>query len=670
MNINDIRVGMKLVFGEEKLRMTKGKVYEVIRIERQYAGPDGLVYVHDDRGNQRNFYARRFERIAEDVPAVPPAPHKFQVGDVVAGNDGRQWDIINVLENGKVFVRGPLPGGLEFKNARNEGYDPDKFNLVRKAIPEAAPIPFADMAAERAPEAPQQAAVGVAVPAYVPKVGDRVRLLDGANLPFNEWWIEADMREMVGKEFVISHAEANNTRFRLQNDNNEYAYLLAWLEPAVAVPARPFAVGDIVNQKGNRMTTYKVLELIGENRIRISRADDHDVALGHWPEDMFELVRRANGGLAEAIIKAVQAKLEVGNHVKVVKKTDGKPIWVDQMNDTIGKVYKIERYDDWAKAYQLTNGFMYKAEALELAKEEDIKMAKKAVKKFPDLRSLIAQSRKEDIKNVKGVSSYVVFVKNMDTGEITLNKHLRDVCHARLSVYYPDRKVNKEAVAVIDYQQEHYKQVEERAGKEFIPSYKKFVDYIVNRSPWAVAFQGKTVKNVLENGVLMNVEAPSGAVAGACQALRYLSEFAYQNAIWKLLMDNGIQEDAAFLTTYALIKEENGTFTKNQMGGGHQPINGAIAAGSLISFFANGYNEAFLKSEPYRTRTSYVVHKHVEDVKDVLRIPMDYNRYVSANVEWTKQKEGWAEVMFATEEQVLAFARHLEQQINKAREAK
>jgi hypothetical protein len=503
MNIRDIQVGMRLIFGQEKLRMTKGKAYEVVAIKDERQGEFGIAEVRDDIGVKRGFYARRFERIAEEAaPAL-----NLRVGDIVywAANRGADYEVLDV---------------------------------------------------------------------------------------------------------------------RFQNDRNE------------------------VNVK-----------VVGEGNF----------ALGWWNEKDFNLVRRANAE-PQAIIK-----LEVGNHVKVVKKQEGGKAnlrWDAAMDATIGKVYKIEAYFERANSYQLSNGWSYLTESLELAKEEDIKVAKKAVKKFPDLRSLIAHSRKEDIKDVGGVSSYVVFVKNMDTGEITLNKHLRDVCHARLSVYYPDRKVNKEAVAVIDYQQEHYKQVEVRAGKEFIPSYKKFVDYIVNRSPWAVAFQGKTVKNVLENGVLMNVEAPSGAVAGACQALRYLSEFAYKNEIWKLLMDNGIQEDAAFLTTYALNKEENGTFTKNPMGGGHQPINGAISAGSLISFFANGYNEAFLKSEPYRTCTSYVVHRHVEEVKDVLHLPNAYNTYVSANVEWTKKKEGWAEVKFATEEQVLAFARHLEQQIIKAKEAK
>jgi hypothetical protein len=221
---------------------------------------------------------------------------------------------------------------------------------------------------------------------------------------------------------------------------------------------------------------------------------------------------------------------------------------------------------------------------------------------------------------------------------------------------------------VIDYQQAHEKQAL-AAGKGYKTSYRKFVDYIVNRSPWAVAFQGKTVKNVLENGVLMNVEAPSGAVAGACQALRYLSEFKAQNAVWKLMMDNGIQEDAAFLTTYAFIAEADGNYTKHPMGGGHQPINGEIAAGSLISFFANGYSEKFLKSTPYREQTSYRVHEHVEAVKDVLKMPEPYDTFVLKATEWTEVKDGWVVVKKATEEQVLTFARHLEQLINKARAA-
>jgi hypothetical protein len=135
------------------------------------------------------------------------------------------------------------------------------------------------------------------------------------------------------------------------------------------------------------------------------------------------------------------------------------------------------------------------------------------------------------------------------------------------------------------------------------------------------------------------------------------------------MMDNGIQEDAAFLTTYAFIAEKDGNYTKHPMGGGHQPINGEITAGSLISFFANGYDEKFLKSEPYRTKTSYRVHEHVEAVKDVLKMPETYNDFVLNATEWTDVKDGWAVVKKATEEQVLAFAKRLEQLINKARAA-
>lgn len=646
MNIRDIRVGMWLVFGQEGKRdMTKDKAYQVLGTADEDHEAEGIVYVNDDKGKRRGLYARRFDREAQ-VPAVPAA-HKFKVGDVVVGNDGRQWDIIRVLDNGNVFVRGPLPRGAEFKNFGNVGYEPDKFNLVD--------------APAAAPEAPQQAAVGAAVPAYVPKIGDRVRLLDGVGMPnAHMWWIERNMREMVGQEFEIANVHVNPDRVRFLNDENDYCYPVEWIDP---VAVRPFAVGDLVVQKGfEDREPYMVLALLDDGKIRISEKRNNDRPLGTWGEDMFVLHKRGDGKAVPA--KPAIIKLEVGNVVKVVKKTTGpRAKWIEEMDATIDRFYKIERHDEWANAFQLTNGYLYLRESLELAKEEDL--AKQKKQKTPDLRSLIAQSRKEDIKNVGNVSSYIVFVRNKKTGEITLNKNLRDVCHARLAIHY-GRHDDKEAVAVIDYQQEHLKQVIDRAGKEFVPTYKKFVDYIVNHSPWRVAFQGKAVKSILDNGVLMNVEAPSGAVAGACQALRFLSEFAGQNATWKLMMDNGIQADAAFLVTYAFT-EEGGRYTQNAMGGGHQPINGSIAAGNLISFFANGYDEKFLKSSPYREQTSYRVHEHIEAVKDKLNIRGSYIAFVTKNIEWTEEKKGWADVQFTTEEQVLAFARKIEQLIIKAR---
>jgi hypothetical protein len=661
VNIKDIRVGMWLVFGQEdKRRMTKGKVYEVLDIEDGHLGEIGIVEVLDDTGVKRGFFARRFERIA-DMPQVGAPVRKFQIGDVVANNFGNEYHVIGINADGFLHLQ---RDGMIFRgngigvDKEAHGYDPERFNLVRAV----ANAPAA------APEAPQQAAVGEAIPKYVPKVGDRVRLINGRGLPRNPnagWVQQFDRR--VGLDFVVSEVVVDKQYVHFENDNGAWAYSFDWLQlEREAAPARPFAVGDIVEEKKfPNQNSYKVLKLLGDNRIDISFSDRLDVRMGTWSEDLFQLVKRGNGAEAKPAI----IQLKIGDLVKVVKafKSSPKLHWNELMEDTIGKVYKIHSYDDWAKAYQLSNGWMYLAESLELAKEEDIKVAKKKTAQ-PSLRDLIAQSRKEDIKGVGGVSSYVVFLKDKKTGEITMNKHLKDVCHARLAVYYAGREDVKEAVAVIDYQQAHEKQAL-AAGKQYKATYRKFVDYIVNRSPWAVAFQGKTVKNVLENGVLMNVEAPSGAVAGACQALRYLSEFKAQNAVWKLMMDNGIQEDAAFLTTYAFIAEKDGNYTKHPMGGGHQPINGEITAGSLISFFANGYDEKFLKSEPYRTKTSYRVHEHVEAVKDVLKMPETYNDFVLNATEWTDVKDGWAVVKKATEEQVLAFAKRLEQLINKARAA-
>jgi hypothetical protein len=658
VNIKDIRVGMWLVFGQEdKRRMTKGKVYEVLDIEDGHLGEIGIVEVLDDTGVKRGFFARRFERIA-DMPQVGAPVRKFQIGDVVANNFGNEYHVIGINADGFLHLQ---RDGMIFRgngigvDKEAHGYDPERFNLVRAV----ANAPAA------APEAPQQAAVGEAIPKYVPKVGDRVRLINGRGLPRNPnagWVQQFDRR--VGLDFVVSEVVVDKQYVHFENDNGAWAYSFDWLQlEREAAPARPFAVGDIVTQGAYE---FKVLRLLDNGHIEISEAYNHERPLGQWRECLFKLVRRGNGAEAKAAI----IQLKIGDFVKVVKKhATAKCSWVADMDATIGKIFKIERLNAWlGNAFELSNGFSYLAESLELAKEEDIKVAKKKAAQ-PSLRDLIAQSRKEDIKGVGGVSSYVVFLKDKKTGEITLNKHLKDVCHARLALYYPRGAEGVEAVAVIDYQQAHEKQAL-AAGKQYKATYRKFVDYIVNRSPWAVAFQGKTVKNVLENGVLMNVEAPSGAVAGACQALRYLSEFNAQNALWKLMMDNGIQEDAAFLTTYAFIAEKDGNYTKHPMGGGHQPINGEITAGSLISFFANGYEEKFLKSTPYREQTSYRVHEHVEAVKDVLKMPETYNDFVLNATEWTDVKDGWAVVKKATEEQVLTFAKRLEQLINKAREAK
>lgn len=166
-----------------------------------------------------------------------------------------------------------------------------------------------------------------------------------------------------------------------------------------------------------------------------------------------------------------------------------------------------------------------------------------------------------------------------------------DVCHARMktaSVYESKENREKEAKATLVACALDVKGHYENAGDK--PAYRAWVDYFINRSPFAVAFKTKNVDEAMEEAVYMDVTQPNSYLVAAAIGLRQASEFPYRLATWKQLVAAGFSEKAAHFMCHHL---SGGMFVPDS--GGHSPFTTPMTKDEFLSFFKKGFkntNEA------------------------------------------------------------------------------
>ncbi|KWH03714.1 hypothetical protein WT58_24070 [Burkholderia territorii] len=370
-------------------------------------------------------------------------------------------------------------------------------------------------------------------------------------------------------------------------------------------------------------------------------------------------------------VAAAPIRFEKGDWVKVTKQhVDGKLKYLVEVDATIGQVFKVKAFDERTNTYLLDNGYSYLVQSLTKATDEEVK-AKKAKK--PSLSAVIAKARKELIPQViPSCCNFVVFTQNND-GTIETHDETAAPCHAALDKsYLAGHKrvgVDYRVVGVLDLLHDYTKQID----KKYHGAYKKYVDWMVNHSPWSIAYQRKSVKNILDNGVLLDVTKPAVVVGGACISLRFMKEFCQYLPLYERLLKAGIERDAAYLTAYSFdaVARKKNEFTIGTMYGGHQVLCATMRAGGVLSLMANGFDEKTLEIKSYAVAPTYRgIQENISNTKDVLGIKDSWSQYVLKTVPFKVEKAGWAEVRKCTWDDVLAFGKHVQEQIHKARELK
>ncbi len=127
-----------------------------------------------------------------------------------------------------------------------------------------------------------------------------------------------------------------------------------------------------------------------------------------------------------------------------------------------------------------------------------------------------------------------------------------------------------------------------------------FIDWLVNRSPYAAVFVDKDVQSILKYGYLVDADHPSQFIASALMASRFPTEaytgsdtFARRCLVWKELLTIGCTENEAYFFAHmynAASVKNVFPITPSRLGSGHNPFYGYQ--------YGEGYVRNFLNATP------------------------------------------------------------------------
>lgn len=124
--------------------------------------------------------------------------------------------------------------------------------------------------------------------------------------------------------------------------------------------------------------------------------------------------------------------------------------------------------------------------------------------------------------------------------------------------------------------------------------YKKYVEYILNRSPWSIAFIPESMEDRWNLGVRCNVHLPTEVVKCAAISLREANEFNHRVSFFNRLVRDGCSENTAKLLSACLNKENQDSVVYTGFGNSHQIWWSDFDTQSLFSFFKKGFPESTL----------------------------------------------------------------------------
>lgn len=170
------------------------------------------------------------------------------------------------------------------------------------------------------------------------------------------------------------------------------------------------------------------------------------------------------------------------------------------------------------------------------------------------------------------------------------------VCHGWLSEYnlehyVPNRgKVHKTGIKyVLSAVMHNWTSTDEQLNK--------FIDWLVNRSPWAVVFVDKDVQRIRELGYVVDANHPSSFIGSAMVASRFMTE-SYSGDNWKWrcdvyqeLLAIGCTENEAFMFAHMYNKETAGKLypiTFSRLSAGHSTFYGCNYQENYVRSFLEG----------------------------------------------------------------------------------
>lgn len=280
------------------------------------------------------------------------------------------------------------------------------------------------------------------------------------------------------------------------------------------------------------------------------------------------------------------------------------------------------------------------------------KEVKKVVKKKKPVKKKPINLRAELLKNQKHKDFTSSFAIMRASGEILW--HTNAWCHAQI------RQGNKKVIALADNIQNIYSI--HKPGSQGVKDYLKYVDYILNRSPWKHCFLPTKAHIALRYGLYMDVSQPIDQIAGALVALREGTEYNHKVGIFLDLVKKGVSEDVAFLVSRFYLKEGKKKEYQFNNGSNHSVLYGSMHKGELFHFIKKGYKDD-PDAKPYAEKnSSYTIWTAIAKTNAVPEDKKMYT-YLTENAKPQKVGKGWDERLVVTNEVLLSLAQQIEKEL-------
>lgn len=226
-----------------------------------------------------------------------------------------------------------------------------------------------------------------------------------------------------------------------------------------------------------------------------------------------------------------------------------------------------------------------KAEEAQRIKEEKEKAAKELArkKKEEDAKRPLGEVLTEQVADIDYPCSFALQYEDFHRNVLKSYS-----CHAFLGygkdAGYGNLTTNHGNITqVVFCLSGHYKASKEPA------TYKEWIDYMINRSPWSNAFITKDVEEGLKSGFYGNVEESLSRLSCSAIQMRQASEFGGVIETFKFIKANGFSDNVACFMTIGIRKGANG-WVNYSMDGGHTCFIGLHNLEQVVKFFKEGWH--------------------------------------------------------------------------------
>lgn len=186
--------------------------------------------------------------------------------------------------------------------------------------------------------------------------------------------------------------------------------------------------------------------------------------------------------------------------------------------------------------------------------------------------------------------------------------------------------------------------------------YKRWFDYVINRSPWKHVFLTKDFDTALKSHVEIDVDAINYQVMGGITALRMGHEFPDIVKAYCQFLDDGFNEHDAFAMSGFL----DNVYSLKFMTEGHTVFKNNHCIKGMFSFMHNGYAKARAVALPFKTHRrvgwSFEIQSNI--AKEVHHKTRDVPFITQENV------AGWSRVNKCNKERLIEYVQNQEWKSN------